>query len=301
MRVAAVVWAGKKEVEVMKPILMRVLMVSFLLGTWHLAEALEPLKPYDTFEVGPISPDRWIGESFGPDLSSSASILYEGNRTIVLDPSGVGRDLRILNRSYGLTDSDSGLSLGIYGLNFKNPSTVTAIRARVQVLNVLSKGCVSNAAPTSAQARLVGFFFNASAPTSGAIDDVIAGISVARRSNSTDPPNVFEVFSFVVRCTDFDCIDGISLGGGLLGKVTAGQWVRLLMQWDQVNHQFIFQRDARTPLIVQYQVSDTTPPGLPLKGIGTINLVPNCTNPPRPFGSMNALFDNVAVNESAIP
>jgi len=285
----------------MRQFLMLVLIVLFLLGTWPLAEAVEPLKHYDNFEVGPISPDRWNGNAFGPDLSSAASILYEGNRTIVVDPSGVGRDLRILNRSYGLTDSDSGFTLGIYGLHFKNPGTVMAIRARLQVLSAVSKGCLNNPFPTSAIARPFGFFFNASAPTVGAIDDVLAGIGVMRRSNSTDAPNVFEVFSLVLQCTDSECIDGIFLGGGPLGKVTAGQWVRLLVQWDQANHQFIFQRDARAPQIVPYQVSDTTPPGLPLKGIAVLNLVPNCTSIPRPFGSMNALFDNVAVNQSAQP
>ena len=117
----------------MRQVVMFVLIVLFLLGTWHLAEAVELLKAYDTFEVGPISPARWNGSTFGDSL-------YEGNRTIIVDPSGVGRDLRILNRSYARTDSDSGVTFGSYGLTFKNPGTVTAIRARVQALGVLSKG-----------------------------------------------------------------------------------------------------------------------------------------------------------------
>ena len=71
----------------------------FLLGSWHLAEAVEPLKAYDSFEVGPISPNKWNGTSFGDNIFAVSSNLYEGNRTIVVDPSGVGRDLRILNRS----------------------------------------------------------------------------------------------------------------------------------------------------------------------------------------------------------
>ena len=274
-----------------------VLIVLFLLGTWHLAEAVELLKAYDTFEVGPISPARWNGNTFGDSL-------YEGNRTIVVDPSGVGRNLRILNRSYARTDSDSGVTLGLYGLTFKNPGSVTAIRARVRALSVLSKGCSLNTFPTLAIAQLIGFFFNASAPSNGAVDDVIAGVAVRRLSNSADPANVLEVVAFVQRCTDPNCLDGPILFKHL-GKVTVGQWVRLLVQWDPDNDRFIFQRGSEAQQFVSYVdlgvVTDSTPPGLQEKGIGVYNFVPNCTDAVRPAASMNALFDNVFVNSTAIP
>ena len=100
----------------MRQVVLFVLIVLFLLGTWHLAEAVELLKAYDTFEVGPISPARWNGVSV-----SFGDNLYEGNRTIVVDPSGVGRDLRILNRSYGRTDDNNGVTLGSLWAHIQEP------------------------------------------------------------------------------------------------------------------------------------------------------------------------------------
>ena len=283
----------------MRQVVMFVLIVLFLLGTWHLAEAVDLLKAYDTFEVGPISPDRWNGSTLGDSL-------YEGNRTIVVDPSGVGRDLRILNRSYARTDSNIGLTFGSYGLTFKNPGSVTAIRARVQALSVLSRGCSLNALPTLAIAQLIGFFFNASVSTPGnATDDIIAGVAVRRLSNSLDPANVLEVTAFVQRCTDPNCLSG-PIRFMPLGKVTVGLWVRLLVQWDPDNDRFIFQRGSEALQFVSYvglggDVTDSAPPGSPSKRIGVDNFVPNCTDAVRPAASMNALFDNVFVNQTPIP
>ena len=290
-----------------KVVAMHLLIVLLLASTWGLAEAAEVLVPYDTFEVGPINPDRWLGLTDGLDPFSFGSNLYEQNRTIVMDPSGVGRDLRVLNRSYGLTDSNSGVALGLYGLNFKNAGPVTAIRARIQVLSAVSKGCLNNSSPTIALARLAGFFFNAAPATTGLTDAVLAQVVVQRRSNSTDPLNVFEVVGSVLRCGDFDCRNvnfiGVPSGIVFLGKVTAGQWVRVLVQWDQANQQFIFQRDNQAQKFVSYAgvVTDVDSPGVQVKGLGVINLVANCTSPPRPVASMNALFDNVAVNQSVLP
>ena len=283
-----------------------VLSALLLLGSWHLAEAVEPLKAYDSFEVGPISPNRWDGISFGDNIFAAANNLYEGNRTIVVDPLGVVgnlRNLRILNRSYGTTGDNTGKTFGSYGLNFKNPGTVTAIRARVKALtNPLSRGCSLNPSnDTSAQAGLVGIFFNAATPTTGAIDGVLAVVGVERGSNSADPANVLQARAFVSQCLDADCLNDVVLGSVSLGTVTVGQWVRLLVQWDQANHRFIFQRDSQAQQFVPYTVSDTTPPGLPLKRISVNNFVLHCTDTVRPVASMNALFDNVAVNQSALP
>ena len=289
-----------------KVVVMHLLVVLLLASTWGLAVAAEVLVIYDTFEVGPISPDRWIGASFGPDLFSPNGNLYEQNRSIIVDPSGVGRDLRVLNRWYSLTNSYVGIALGVYGLEFKNPGPVTAIRARMQVLSAVSKACLTNPSPTIAQARLMGFFFNVVPATNGLTDAVLAQVAVQRRSNSADPANVFEVVGSVLQCLDFDCVNanplGLPLGTVLLGKVTVGQWVKVLVQWDEANDQFIFQRDNQAQKFVSYAgVTDTDPTAVPIKGLGVTNLVPNCTSTPRPFASMNVLVDNVAVNTSALP
>ena len=87
------------------------------------------------------------------------------------------------------------------------------------------------------------------------------------------------------------------------------QWVRLLVQWDPENDQFIFQRGVEAPQFVSYvglggMVTDTNPPGLPIKRIGVDNFVPHCTDAvasTRPVAKVDALFDNVFVNQTAIP
>ncbi len=277
----------------MRRFLFPVLLVLFLLGTWHPAEAVETLKPYDNFLFGLVNPDRWVG-------SQAGSGVREASRTIIQDSDG--RHLRILNRAYGETDSDAGTSFGGFAFAFKNPSTITAIGATMQVRNFKSTGCPSNPTPTFAIPGIFGAFFNVGTPVPGSrVDDVFAAMSVARLSSSTDPPNILDVSAVVIHCHNDDCSASTTLGVAPLGKATKGQWVRLLMQWDQANHQFIFQRGKQTPVLVPYSVSDTAEPGFPLKTLEVVHRVANCTTAPRPVGMGDALFDNVVVNESALP
>jgi hypothetical protein len=291
----------------MKPRTLQLLVFVLVLGTWHLAEAVEPLKSYDTFEVGPISPDRWNGVSFGTGAPFQSSHLYEGNRTIIMDPLGTGRVLRILNRSYGRTDSNVGFTYGAYGLVFKNSVTVTAIKAKLKVLSVVSKGCSLNVSNASAQADILGFFFNTgnTPPTDpeDTTNDVLAIVGVGRDSITADPANVLDVFTFVAQCLDHDCFQSSFIGGVPLGKVKVGEWVSLLMQWDRDNSRFIFQRGLQAPQFVSYLnvVSETGPAHLQVKRIDVANFVPNCMDPARPVAAENVLWDNVAVNQSAIP
>jgi hypothetical protein len=286
----------------MKPRILQLLVFVLLVGIWGLGEAVEPLKPYDDFQLGPINPDKWVGAQFGIGGGFALNVL-EANRTIILDPLvPLGRDLRILNRAYGENNIDTGGSIGAFRLAFKNPSTISAIRARIQVQSYKSTGCPGNTTPTAANAQIFGFFFNAGTPGNG-IDDVIAGVGVGRASDSKDPPGVLRVDSFVARCSDADCVNSTFLVGVSLGTVTTGQWVKLLMQWDQANHQFIFQRGTETPVLAPYDflVTDTQLPGIQHKSVGVNHSVANCTAVPRPVAKVDALFDNVFVNQSALP
>lgn len=54
---------------------------------------------------------------------------------------------------------------------------------------------------------------------------------------------------------------------------------------------------------VDYELppSDSTPSGARHKGLLVANFVSNCTAAPRPVGYMEAFFDRVRVNESAMP
>lgn len=283
----------------MKPRMFQFLVFVLVLGTWGFAEALEPLKPYDNFEQAPINSDKWVGSQFEAPVRFGGSFLELVRKTTPEE-----HHLRLLSRSFGDTVSNDGISLSLFRLGFTRPETITAIRSRVQVRNAESTGCPSlNPTPTVATAQIFGFFFNTGTPTpaTGGYLDVIAGVQVQRRSDSTDPPDILEISYFVNHCLDFDCVGISPLGGGSLGIVKTGEWVRLLLQWDKVQHRFIFQRDTQPKNFVTYQVLDAAPPGIQLKTIGADHFIANCAANPRSVGMVDALFDNVFVNQSALP
>jgi hypothetical protein len=85
------------------------------------------------------------------------------------------------------------------------------------------------------------------------------------------------------------------------GKIATGTPVKVEMQWDQPNHQFIFTRGAQPPVDVAYGVSDTDSPGVSFKQLVVANEVANCTSAPRPIANITATFDNVFLNSSAVP
>ena len=103
-------------------------------------------------------------------------------------------------------------------------------------------------------------------------------------------------------CLDRDCVGITTLGGGILGTVKTGEWVRLLLQWDRNQDRFIFQRDREQPAFVSYTgFSDAAPPGIQLKTLGADHFIANCATNPTPVGMVDAIFDNVFVNQSALP
>jgi hypothetical protein len=288
----------------MKPRILQLLVFVLLVGTWGFAEALEPLKLYDNFEQAPINSDKWFGSQFEAPPRFGGSFLELVRKTTPEE-----HHLRILSRSFGDTRFTGGTSLSLFRLGFTHPDTITAIRSRVQVRNVESTGCPAslNPIPTVATAQIFGFFFNTIATVPGnGTNDVIAGVQLQRRSDSTDPPDILEISYSVNLCLDPDCVGISPLGGGVLGTVKTGEWVRLLLQWDRLKHRFIFQRDRETPGVVRYQegglsFSDAAAPGIQLKTLGADHFIPTCATDLRPVGMVDALFDNVFVNQRALP
>ena len=105
-----------------------------------------------------------------------------------------------------------------------------------------------------------------------------------------------------MECLDSGCLDANSLSSHDLGTVTLQEMADLSIQWDQANHQFIFQLNNNPPVYAPYTVQDTSPPGMTNgKRIGLSHMLPNCTAEPRPMVFMDAYFDNVYVNQSAGP
>jgi hypothetical protein len=254
--------------------------------------AEERLVTYDDFNATQIDPDKWFGIEYGPEprsASTEAIRQIQDNR------------LRLVYRAYGRTDSDSGWSRKQLGLIFPNSAAVTAIKATVQVIDAAATSCPGNRGASSAQAILGGLFFGTAPSTPGsAATDVGALIGLVRGSDSTDPPDILRVICEVLHCTS-DGTGVSELHRQDLGPVKLGEMVRLRVQWDRDNHRFIFQRDDDPEVLAPYTVSDSGPPGDQVKLLIAMNLVSNCTATPRPVAFIEALFDDVMVNESAAP
>jgi hypothetical protein len=131
------------------------------------------------------------------------------------------------------------------------------------------------------------------------VGDVVALIYLGRRSTVPEPPNVLHVVARVFHCFDENCTKFAEplLTPTELGlPVLLGQKVNLRVQWDQGNHQFIFQRDSTTK-VVSYQPTLTVigNPSIPNKVLSATLLVPHCTDPSRPVAFIDARFDDVMV------
>ena len=253
----------------------------------------ERLAPYDDFNATPIDPDKWFGGEYSPAVPSAST---EAIRQIQ------DNRLRLVYRSYGATDSDSGRLRSELVLMLRNPAAVTAIQAAVQVTDVATTGCPGNPEPTVAWANLGGQFFGSAASTpEGEVRDMVAFIGIMGISGATGQPDIVQARAVVFYCANRPCTDGLALHRRDLRPVKRGEIVRLRVQWDQNNHRFIFQRDDTPEVFAPYAVSDTAPPGNPVKLLDAMQFVPNCSATPGPMAFIEAWFDDVMVNESAAP
>ena len=247
--------------------------------------ATERLVPYDDFNATHLDPNKWVGfESGGTGTEAIRQI--QDNR------------LRLVYRGYAQETSDTGSLTANLGVAFPHPAAVTAIKATVQVSHLEGTGCPRHPQGTLTAARLGGYFFNTATPTPGsAVHDVRAVIGMARRSDSTDPPDVLGIGAVVTHCSNAQCADP-PLHFEAMGPIKRGEMVRLRVQWDRDHHRFLFQRDDEPEVVVPYTLSDSAPPGLQAKSLGTQHVVPNCTATLRPMGFIEAWFDDVSVNDA---
>jgi hypothetical protein len=247
----------------------------------------ERLVPYDDFNAMPLDPDKWFGLEFGGAGTEAIRQIQD-------------QRLHLVYRGYGQTDADHGRQHNELLLVVRNSAAVTAMQATVQVDEFAATGCPSNPDAALALALLAGRFFNIATPPPGSGEhDVVAFIGVRRISTAS--PDVLQVASGVIHCVDARCMDTQTLHFRDLGPVKRGERVRLRMQWDRDHHRFVFQRDDAPEVLAPYTVSDTAPPGIAVKLLDAIHLLPNCTATPRPMAFIDAWFDDVMVNESAAP
>jgi hypothetical protein len=244
---------------------------------------------YDDFNApsGLIRPAKWFGFEVSGLGTETARAVQNGA-------------LRLFLRGYGDTTSDSKRTTSSQGLMLaKNPSSITAVQADVQVNAVQANDCAANpyARGTTADVILQGNFFNAGTPTatSGQTDDVVAQIYISR--SGIDATGVLQVQAQVSHCMNSACSTNTTIGTvQSLGTTTVAQAETLLMQWDKANHRFLFQRGSNPQTEVDYGgiVTDTMAPNLPLLQIKAFTGVENCTAQ-RMRASIDATIDNVFV------
>jgi hypothetical protein len=269
----------------MQGIAMRVAAATALVLSVSSAEALEPFKVYDKFSERPLDPARWA----------------EGERVREIRGAGV---LRLMQRSYGLGESDSGLQFQSWSSSLANPNSVTSLRARVNVTALETQACPSNPALSQARARISGTFFNIGTPIPGSLlNDVFAQVRLGRVSTSPDPEGVLRVQGVVVLCTTSDCNFASTIGSVELGTVALGTPTVVQMQWDQGGKTFFFSRDngAFSGAVSYGNLPDTSPPGAPAKQLSTRVDLPNCQSAPPVSSLVDVKFDNVQVNQGALP
>jgi len=248
------------------------------------------LVPYDDFSSGLIGPSKWVG---GEQVGGAANPTTEIDRLI---KSG---QLEMRLTQYGLNNSDSGVSLGQVRLSVTNPTPITTMQARFNVLSGEAQTCPTNAgALVRARAQIVGGYFNdGTSPGAGnRIGDILG--SVAKTVDSI-LGNIF--VAAVTRCLDATCSNTGTLSfHQFLATWTPNQVHTLTQTWDAANHQFVFTVEPLSggqpeTITLPYTQSDATPPVVAFRELILNNWAANC-NGSRLHASNVARFDNVMVN-----
>jgi len=268
------------------------LTLSLVLVTLALsATAAAQLVPYDDFSSTRIDPAKWIGVP--------ASVTVEGDVdrrevSVGLLGQGASRGLHISQTMYSSTGTNTGAGGSGFGLGFAHASKLTAVSFSLTVKDAQPLGCDDNGAAAFVVAGLSATFFNPNPSPDGSTGDITVGLSAIRFS--TDSGNNVDISGGIAQCNDRKCINQTNLSFADLGPVPIGSTNTLAVTWDKPNHQFIFQLNANTPVASGYTLSDAYPPGVDLKSLFVFGAVPHCTATPRPYASMDTLFDNVFVN-----
>lgn len=247
------------------------------------AQAVEPFATYDNFTSADIDLGRWFN-------AENVRAIERGQ-------------LRLMQRQVGITSSDAGLGFSSWSESLTNAPAVTALKARITVKELEVPGCAANASPGQSRARISGAFFNTGTPTPGSeLGDMFVQVRVTRFSNSTDPAGVLRVQGIAAVCLTADCVNTRIVGSIVdLGTVAVGTATTVQMQWDPPAKTFWFARDnGAFSGAVTYTESDTSPPGLNFKQLSTRLDLPSCSAGAA-MGSIDARFDNIAVNRSARP
>lgn len=249
------------------------------------ASAVEPFRTYDNFSSPLIDTAKWLDTERVRQVRRGA--------------------LNLVQRTLPGTASDAGITSVNWNENIAlaTGTAVTAIKAKITVNAVEASSCSVNPSAGQSRARIIGGFFNAGTPTPGSqVGDVIAQVRITRFSNSTDPAGVMRVQGIASLCLDTTCQQATTLGSIVdMGTVNVGTATTVQLQWDAPTKSFLFGRDGAASGAVVYTESDTSPPGVMFKQVATRVDLPNCASAAGTAALIDADFDNVQVNRSAIP
>lgn len=252
-------------------------------GTVLPVAAAESYGTFDPLDTPLLKPGKWITRE----------------RTRVLE----GNALHLIQRDVGDQVDNVGIFQNSYAVDMVNPSVVTQIQASVTVNAFDVTGCASNTTtPSDVQARLIGSFFNTGPVTAGSrVNDILGLVRLIRYSDSADAAGVLRAEGLMVRCTSSDCANSTLVGSiSDLGAVDIGTQVTLRIMWDSAANKF-FYRLNNTTVSASYAISDGLPPQVAFKQIGNRTRLANCQGNPPTTGLMDATFDSVYVNASAVP
>ena len=249
--------------------------------------AVAQLVLYDNFNSKRIDPSKWTGE---PSSPSGSDI---DRREVAVELVGGGnRRLHLLETVYSATTDDNGMGGSGFGLGFAAPGKVTAVSFTLAVNQETSLGCPNSTA--FGDAGFFGDYFNPTGGQDGQTGDIVASIGISRFS--TDSGTSLDVNGSVSQCADSKCNNQTTLSFEDFGLVELGSTNMLSVRWDQPDHQFVFRVNNNPPVPVKYTIPDGFSPGLADRSFFVFGSVPHCTTKPRPFASVDALFDDVYVN-----
>jgi hypothetical protein len=228
-----------------------------------------------------------------------------------------GGRLHMLGRTFGNTTPNPnppyyfGTRAGDVNSSFGMGKVFQSVSVSVKVNDVEVTGCPDlNNFPSSSRARLVSFFFNAGPITPlptppGRTNDVLGQIRIQRNSNSTDKPQLLEVWADVARCTDANCIGASSDGLAplSLGNIMLGQWANIQIDWDKLNRQFNIKLNKEPTITVSYFSLPWVHNAMSLSSstLGVANRVASCPPEERAMGFIDADFENLFVRELPSP
>jgi hypothetical protein len=248
----------------------------------------EPLVLYDSFTSPLIHPDKWIGQG-----ADEGMIVRESVRQVA------GRALNMKIIGYSNTASNTGSEIGQNMLIMSNGSLITDIKATVNIKDFGVSACPGNPSGLAiTRARIMLPLFNVGTPVSGTfIDDIVAQFRV---SGSPGQPDTLSVTALVQRCMDAECLDVQDFLRKELRTVQKNEPVRLEIKWNKANNTITFFHNGKSE-VFGYQMPDRKLASMAWKKKLDAQIwVPNCTDEPRPRALMDAVFDNVYVNQSAV-